>query len=403
MASSLRIFAFFSLGYFVSYVFRGVNIGFSPFLSGELGLSAADLGALTGMYFLAFAAVQIPAGILLDSYGPRRVNALMMWIAALGTIVFGLAQSMPQLMLGRALIGIGVAVCLGATFKALAQVVPIARLPLVNGFVMAVGGMGGVVVGTPLSKLLEFVDWRAISIWLALPTVLVSLMIWFGTRAPQAVAAQRPTLASQLRGTLQIMTDAGFWQAASLPVITGGAFYAVQSLWVGPFLREVSGHTPAHAAGLVSVLGIAMVAGNIGLGVVARFVERAGISLYAFTGICMSLYLLVQLLLVLQVPVPDLLIWSAYGIFGSSSILSYAVMAERFPYQMLGRVSTTLTLVMFMAIFLCQIGMGWVVAMWQPLAGGAYPVPAHIAAWSALLAVQVLAAIWYFWPTRKQR
>src|SRR5690606_19236585 len=133
---------------------------------------------------------------------------------AAGTIVFGLAQTLPQLLLGRALIGVGVSVCLGAAFKALAQVLPIARLPLVNGFVMAVGGMGGVAVGTPLSALLESVPWRTLGIWLAGPTVFVSLMIWFGTRAPDSSPGQRTSLSEQWRGTLRILGDATFWQAA---------------------------------------------------------------------------------------------------------------------------------------------------------------------------------------------
>ncbi|BAO70395.1 transporter, major facilitator domain protein [Bordetella bronchiseptica CARE970018BB] len=79
MSAGLRVFLFFSLGYLVSYLFRGLNIGFGPTLSAELGLSAADLGTLTSLYFLGFALLQIPAGVLLDTWGPRRVNAACWW------------------------------------------------------------------------------------------------------------------------------------------------------------------------------------------------------------------------------------------------------------------------------------------------------------------------------------
>ena len=68
----VRVLALFSVGYFVSYVFRGVNLGFAPFVTHELGLSAADLGLLTSLYFLGFAGAQIPAGVMLDHFGPRR-------------------------------------------------------------------------------------------------------------------------------------------------------------------------------------------------------------------------------------------------------------------------------------------------------------------------------------------
>src|SRR5690606_29665496 len=221
---------------------------------------------------------------------------------------------------------------------------PLSRLPLVNGFVMAVGGMGGVVVGTPLTWLLTLVDWRTVSVALAALTVLVAASIWWGVRLRETAPAQRPSLADQWRGTLSVLRDPGFWKIASLPVLTGGAFYAVQSLWVGPFLREVDGQSPDDAAALVSLLGIAMVLGNIVLGAVANHVRRLGLSLYAFGGVCMIAYLVVQLLVLLPLELPPALVWVAYGVFGSGSILSYAVLVERFPYAMLGRASTTLTL-----------------------------------------------------------
>ena len=74
----LRVFFLFSAGYFVSYVFRGVNLGFAPYITHDLGLSGADLGLLTSLYFLGFAAAQIPVGMLLDRFGPRRVTAGML-------------------------------------------------------------------------------------------------------------------------------------------------------------------------------------------------------------------------------------------------------------------------------------------------------------------------------------
>src|SRR5690606_35780677 len=107
LSAGLRVFLVFSLGYLVSYLFRGVNIGFGPYLTQEFNLSAGDLGTLTSLYFLGFALMQIPGGLLLDTWGPRRVNALMLLLAALGTLVYGYADGLPGLMLGRLLIGAG--------------------------------------------------------------------------------------------------------------------------------------------------------------------------------------------------------------------------------------------------------------------------------------------------------
>ncbi len=103
------------------YIFRGVNLGFAPFLTRELGLSAADLGLLTSFYFLGFACAQLPAGILLDRYGPRRTEAALLLLAVAGSLVFAFAPGMAGLAAGRAMIGVGVSVCLGAAIQALSM------------------------------------------------------------------------------------------------------------------------------------------------------------------------------------------------------------------------------------------------------------------------------------------
>ncbi|GAB1578011.1 MFS transporter [Bordetella petrii] len=401
MPAGLRVFLFFSLGYLVSYLFRGVNIGFGPYLTQELNLSAADLGTLTSLYFLGFALMQIPAGLFLDTWGPRRVNALMLVVAAAGTLVYGLSDSLAGLMAGRLLIGAGVCVCLGAAFQALAQTFPLARLPMINGLVMAVGGLGGVLVGSPLSWLLGRTSWQAVSIGLAFFTLAVSALIWFG--APREAARHRhpPGLAEQWRGTCALLRDGRYWRLVSLPVMTGGAFYGVQSLWVRPYLIEVNGFDAAHAAALVSLLGFAMMAGNVGLGAMARRMERLGLGLYGFGGLCMLLFLATQALIMARAPIAPEVLWACYGAFGSANILVYALLAGEFPPELLGRVASTTNLLMFLTIFLCQVGIGWVVDLW-PRQGGAYPPAAHLSAWGVVLALQVAAAAWYFWPKRRR-
>jgi len=401
MSAGLRVFLFFSLGYLVSYLFRGVNIGFGPYLTQELNLSAADLGSLTSLYFLGFALMQLPAGLFLDTWGPRRVNALMLLLAAAGTLVYGLSDSLPGLMAGRLLIGAGVCVCLGAAFQALAQTFPLARLPMVNGLVMAVGGLGGVLVGSPLSWLLERSSWQSVSVGLAFFTLTVAALIWFGAPREGARHRSTPTLAEQWRGTRALLRDARYWRLVSLPVMTGGAFYGVQSLWVRPYLIEVNGLDAAHAAGLVSLLGFAMMGGNVGLGAMARRMERMGLGLYGFGGACMVLFLLTQALIMMRAPIPPALLWICYGAFGSANILVYALLAGEFPPELLGRVASTTNLLMFLTIFLCQVGMGWIVDLW-PRQGGVYPPAAHLAAWGVVLALQAGSAIWYFWPGRRR-
>ena len=84
----LRIYVGFSAAYMLSYVFRTVNAVISPELTTELGISAASLGLLTSAYFLAFAAMQLPAGMMLDRYGPRRVEPVLLTVAGCGALAF---------------------------------------------------------------------------------------------------------------------------------------------------------------------------------------------------------------------------------------------------------------------------------------------------------------------------
>ncbi|MBN3807956.1 MFS transporter [Paraburkholderia sp. Ac-20347] len=402
-ALRLRVFAVFALGYFVSYLFRGVNLGFAPFLTHEMGFTATDLGTLTSLYFLGFAGAQIPAGVLLDHFGPRRVTACVMLIAATGALVFGLSHSMGAMMFGRLLVGVGVSVCLGGAFKATAQHFPVAQLTLVNGLVMAVGGLGGVAVGAPLSWLLSFAPWRAVSVGLAVFTAVIAAVIWIGGPRTRDTHHQASVL-EQFKGTAHILRSHAFWKTASFSALTQTVFYAMQSLWVGAFLRDVvpAGTTDvaSRAASLISVLGAAFIVGNIGFGALARSFERRGVSVAHFSGVTMVLFVVVQALLAARVPLPAPVLWAAYGALGGTGILTYAVLAEYFPSRMIGRVNTTFTLVIFVGIFVTQIAIGAALGHWTAV-DGHYPVAAHQAVWSALIAIQALAAVWYFMPGRR--
>ena len=141
----LRVFVPFAAGYFLSYLFRVVNAVISPDLVADLALGPADLGLLTATYFLTFAAFQLPLGVLLDRFGPRRIEAVLLLFAAVGALIFAKAHSTVGLVAGRALIGFGVSACLMAAFTAFVMWFPAQRLPLVNGLQMAAGGLGALV------------------------------------------------------------------------------------------------------------------------------------------------------------------------------------------------------------------------------------------------------------------
>lgn len=395
--AAIRIFVLFALGYFLSYVYRGLNIGFAPFLSREMDLTASDLGLLTSFYFIGFALAQLPAGLALDRYGARRTDAVLLLVAAAGTVLYGVTHTMQGLIIGRIMIGVGVSVCLGAGFLAIAQNFPSSRWPLLNGLMVALGGMGGVVVGTPLAVLLTQYTWREISVGMAVFTIAVAAVIWLLVPESKQRMAPHESVSKQIHGVRIILKNAVFWRVVPFPCAVGGAFYAAQSLWVKPYLIDVSGLTARQADSLVSMLGLTMVAGTVITGLVARRIERYGLGLRAFCGLGMTLFVLVQLLILFRVPLSPALIWGAYGFVAASCILAYALLAEVFPRKVVGRVTTAFNMIFFISIFSMQVGVGFVLDFW-PATDGHYPAVAHLTGWGIMIAIQLVSAILYFWP-----
>jgi MFS family permease len=258
-------------------------------------------------------------------------------------------------------------------------------------------------VGAPLSWLLSVAPWRGVSLGLAAFTAIVAVIIWIGGPRTRDTHHQA-TVFEQFKGTAHILRSHAFWKTATFSALTQTVFYAMQSLWVGAFLRDVvppgTADVTARAASLVSVLGGAFIAGNIGFGALARAFERRGVSVQLFSGVTMMLFVVVQILLAARVPLPAPLLWAAYGALGGTGILTYAVLAEYFPPRMIGRVNTTFTLVIFIGIFVAQIAIGAVLGHWTAVEGH-YPVIAHQIAWAGLIALQLAGGIWYFMPARR--
>jgi MFS family permease len=122
---------------------------------------------LTSAYLLAFGAVQLPLGLALDRYGPRRVEASLLLIAAAGCALFAVGNSLTELAVARALIGLGVSACLMASFKAFSQWFGTERQASLNAAIMAAGGLGALTASTPLAWAIPQFGWRAVFVVLA--------------------------------------------------------------------------------------------------------------------------------------------------------------------------------------------------------------------------------------------
>ncbi|PFH10431.1 nitrate/nitrite transporter NarK [Collimonas sp. PA-H2] len=398
MKLATRVFLIFSSGYFISYLARGINLPLAPLLSSELGLSPAQLGLLTSLYFFAFAACQLPLGLLLDRFGPRRVLACLLLVAVTGALVSANAHGFGSLLLGRLLLGIGTSACLMAGLKAIVAWFPHDHLPLMNGAIYAIGGLGAVATGTPIAWALGMTTWRVLFVVVAGLILLIVLGLF--TLVPEK-DEQHPksTLGAQLRDIGGIFRSAVFWRTAPFVMASQGVFLGVQGLWAGPYLRDVGGLAAAAGANIVALVGLAMVLGAVGSGWLARRLQRRRISLHVTAGAGMFLFMLAQLLILLDVRVSGWLLWGMYGVFGTSGVLSYAALVREFPAHLAGRVSTGLTLAIFAGAFVVQYGFGLLLNAW-PHDDGGYAVAAHRASWMIALAVQLAAGIWFCRPLR---
>ncbi|MFO7713230.1 MFS transporter [Desulfosarcina sp.] len=397
--TALRVFVPFAAGYFLSYLYRVVNAVIAPDLVGDLRIGPSALGLLTATYFIAFASSQLPLGVLLDRFGPRRVEAFLLLFAGLGAYLFSRSESLAGLVAARALIGFGVSACLMAAFKAYTLWFSKEKWPLVNGFQMAAGGLGALAATAPVETALHVTDWRGVFMVLAVLTLLVAVAVYSVVpEKPSSPAGER--FSEQVRGVKTVFTSLEFWRTAPLTTMSQASFLSIQGLWAGPWLKDVAGLERMAAAHVLLWIAVAMIAGFILLGSLAGRLSRSGVSVLATAVAGMCLFMCVQVLVVVGSVRWMLPMWVLFGFFGTSGIIAYAALSQRFPVQLSGRVTTAVNLLVFIAAFMGQWAVGTIIGFWPVDAGGHYALAGYRTGFAAMLALQTLTLLWFFMASR---
>ena len=390
-----RVYFPFALGYAISYFYRNTNAIIESDLVNELGLGPADLGLLTGAYFFSFAIFQLPLGILLDRYGPRRTEAVLLLFAALGAWIFSNADSLSGLILGRLLIGLGVSACLMAAFKAYVIWFSRGRLPMINGLQMAAGGLGALVATTPLQNVLSITDWRGVFTGLAIITVFASLFLWFILPEHQSSADKHPAIKTQLKEMGQIFRNPVFWSIVPLTALSNGSFLAIHGLWIKPWLRDVASLGEGDSTQLLFAMTLAIIAGYFSLGIfterISQLFDIGPITVGVFG---MTLFLTTQFSMAYGWATSPLLLVVIFGFLGSSCILTFAGLAQIFPKKYSGRVSTILNVQVFMGAFIIQWGIGAIIELWPTTEIGYDPASYQVAI-GVLVLMQAAGLVWY--------
>jgi len=341
------VFAPFAAGFFFSYVFRNVNAVIAKDLAAEFALSPADVGLLTSMYLLSFAAMQVP---------------------------------------------VGVSACLMGSFKAFTLWFPLARLATLNGWMIAFGGLGGLAATSPLEALLAPFGWRAVFVCMAAGCALSAAAIFFVVpEKPLPGAGEGWGVAFARMG--RIFATLSFWRISLPLIVCHGAYQAMQGLWLAPWLTDVGGFARTAMAAHMFTTALAYAIGALFFGWFADFLADRGVSrlgLYKLgTAMGVTAFIAIAFDLV-PAKMPLLMV---YGFSTISGALAYALLTRHFPPEMTGRVNTAANVAFFFVSFLFQFGIGVVLRMF-PVVDGRYSPDGYVFAFGLIAAAQCAVLAW---------
>ncbi len=399
---ALTILVPFAAGYFMSYLFRNINAVVGRYLIDELDLGAADIGLLTAAYFLTFAAFQIPLGVLLDRFGPRRVNSVLLCIAATGAILFSFGSDRDTLALARGLIGLGVSGCLMSSFQAITLWYPKERWAFFNGVIMTVGGLGAVAGTAPIEAALKLTDWRGLFQMLGALTVIVAIVL-FAVAPDRRRTAPPDRVGAVIRGMGRIYANRTYWSMAPLLAFTQAANLAILGLWGGLWLRDVAGLGREAAAVQVGMMNIGLTAGFVLIALVSEVAARRRIPLERIMTVMVLAFLVAQALVVLRVDAGAAWPWIFFGMFANAAIFCYPLLAARLPLDYSGRANTSANLVSFVGGFAGQYLIGWAIDLFPRQAAGGYAPRAYDVTFGALLGLEILGFLWFLYAFRRSQ
>jgi MFS family permease len=392
-----RVFLPFVLAYFLSYLLRNVNAVVAPQLAHDFRLDAGQLGSLTAVYFLGFAAVQIPLGACLDRFGPVRVQVPLCLLAALGATIFSYAQSPWQLVAGRLIVGIGVAAGLIAGLKTIALWFPKDRVPMMNGTFVAFGTLGAVAATAPTEWLLTVVDWRGLFQIFACALVLIALSVSLLVPASPGKAMPEDNHGAQLTyGAL--FKDQRFWRLAPLSGLSIGSAWALQGLWAAAWMSDVGGFDRATLVTQLFIMSLVLSASALGLGATISHLKHWGVGPSKILPGMVMILMVAELMLTTRHPYPSIIAWCLVAMMSAGTVATYSITADVFEKPMLGRVNGAINLFHIGGAFVIQCAVGLILSRWEPTVPGHYPVMAYTVMLVVLILVQAAALAWYLRP-----
>lgn len=400
-ALAARVFLAFAFGYFFSALLRAVTATLAPVFAQELGLNAADLGLLAGAYFFGFSLLQLPLGAALDRFGPKRVLLALTTLAAVGCAAFAASDRLSELIVARALIGIGLAAglmapltCYRTHYSADAQL-------RANSWMLMTGSLGMVASTLPVQWLLPIWGWRGL-FWGIAGCLLASMLLvtlWVPSDPSAHDAEEEYRRGSKVGqgsfgGYALVFRHPEFRRSAPLGFFVYGGMIAVQSLWAGPWLTQVAGWTAEQSAAGLFGINLGMLCAFMAWGALTPTLFRRGFVARTLILAGLPISFVVLAWIALKTEPAGAGPWALWCVSCTFVSLSQPAVGQAFPKPWAGRALSAFNLVIFAGVFAVQWGVGLAIDKFRHL--GMDPALAFRSAFALFAVLSVLSYLWYW-------
>ena len=340
------------LAYVLSQFFRAFLAVLSSVLENDLGTTPEDLAFASSLWFLSFAAMQLPVGWALDHIGPRRTASVLLLIGGGGgALLFAMATSALHINLAMLLIGIGSSPVLMASYYIFAREYPPVKFATLAALMLGVGSVGNLVASYPMAIAAETIGWRASLAGLAVISAVVALGVHLTVKDPETVEGENKG------SVLDLLKMPVMWAILPLMFVNYAPAGGLRGLWIGPYLTDVYGLNTAQIGQATLVMGLAMIAGTLALGPMDRIfgTRKWVVASVTFAGILtmLALVLLIDRNVILSVALICLI-----GLFGISYPVMMAHGRSFFPPHLVGRGVTLLNLFSIGGVGIMQFASG---------------------------------------------
>ena len=389
-------------GYTVSQFLRTSLGVLSPNLMHDFNINPNNMGLLGGVFFLSFAIFQIPAGILIDKYGPRKVMSSVIIFAVLGSIIFALSNSFYILLIGRVLMGLGCSICLMGSLVLITRWTDSDQFSKLAGIILAVGGIGGLLATTPLSYFSELFGWR-LSLWLAAAVTFCVMILYYFILEDRKndLILNRSNETISLKNLLFILKERNFKFMIPMSLMSYSSLVVILGLWGAPYLKDIHGLDSVERGKILMLMAISW---NIGSFVFGRlrsiFGNYKNVVIFGATGVIILLFILSIITEINSIYL--YILFCILGFFGAFSVALISHYQVLFDKEYMGRALSTANFFNFGGVFFVQWLTGKIIYLMGGDSTGA-PIEAYRLAFLFVAILLLISLCIYFFSNEKKK